>query len=110
MSGYILHVGISAICPHGGQVSEVSSNTRVSVSNQKIVTSADTFPIAGCAFNISGASHPCVTVKWIIPATRVKVGGQPVLLVNSTALCQAGDQAPQGPPSIISTQIRVRGT
>jgi hypothetical protein len=110
MSGYLLHVGISAICPHGGQVSEISSNVRVSISNQKVVTSADTFPIAGCAFNISGVPHPCVIVKWIVPASRVFVGAQPVLLSTSTGLCQAADQVPQGPPSILNTQLRVKGT
>lgn len=109
MPGPLLHVGMTAICPHGGQISAIPSNVRVTVSGQNVVTVADTFPIAGCTF-APAAPHPCVLTKWIVPATRVSVLGQPVLLDTSIGLCQAADQTPQGPPSVIATQLRVTGT
>jgi hypothetical protein len=110
MPGFILHVGASMICPHGGQISAISSNTRVSVSDQQVVTDADTFPIAGCVFSLPVGPHPCVIVKWIVSATRVFINGQPVLLSDSVGLSQSADQSPQGPPSVIMTQLRVKGT
>ena len=111
MTGLLLHVGMTAICPHGGQVSVVSTNTRVKVSGQFVVTMSDIFTITGCVFTIPpGVVHPCVLIKWIVPASRVTVMGQPVLLTDSTGLCQAPDQSPQGPPNIIVTQLTVTGT
>ncbi|MDD1751164.1 MAG: hypothetical protein LUO89_14980 [Methanothrix sp.] len=111
MSGFILHVGITAICPHAGQISVITTNSRVLVSGQPVATFADTYLVAGCAFTIPpGKPQPCVKVQWIIPATRVFVGGQPVILQSSTSLCQSAEQIPQGSPNILLTQLRVRGT
>lgn len=109
MPGLVLHVGATAICPHGGQVSAITSNARVSVSGQMVVTVVDTFLIAGCVFN-PGIPQPCITVKWVVPASRVFVNGQPVLLANSVGLCLNAEQAPQGPPTVIVSQLRVKGT
>ena len=66
------------MCPHGGQVSIVSSNTRVVAGGTPIATLADQFLIAGCAFTIPpGKPQPCVRVQWMTPATRVLINGQP---------------------------------
>jgi hypothetical protein len=110
MSGTLLHVGATALCPHGGPMSIISSNARVKVSSQPVATLSDTYTIAGCAFTVPGPKpQPCVTVQWLVPASRVRVGGQPVILQTSTGLCQSAEQIPQGPPNILVTQIRVRG-
>jgi uncharacterized Zn-binding protein involved in type VI secretion len=107
----LVAVGASAMCPHGGQVSIASSNTRVLLGGQPATTVADQFPIAGCPFTIpSGPPHPCVAVRWVVPATRVLINGQPAVLQTSAGLCQAADQVPQGPPTVIATQLRVTGT
>jgi len=111
MPGYLFHVGAQAMCPHGGQISTASSNTRVKVGGQFVATSADTCTIAGCPFTIpSGPPHPCVKVQWLVPAVRVKINHQAALLQTSTALCLAADQAPQGPPQVTVAQKRVKGT
>ncbi len=111
MPGFLLHVGATAICPHGGQVSIISSNTRVLVSSQPVATLNDTYLVAGCAFTVPpGKPQPCIKVQWLVPATRVKVGGQPVILQASTGLCQSPEQIPQGPPNVLVTQLRVKGT
>jgi hypothetical protein len=111
MPGFLYHVGAQAVCPHGGQASTISSNTRVLVSGRPIATLSDTTTVAGCVFTVPGPKpQPCVTVKWIVPATRVLVNGQPALLQTSTGICQSAEQIPQGPPTIVATQTRVIGS
>ena len=111
MVSSLLHVGAIILCPHGGQVSLMTSNSRVFVSRQPVVTQNDTSIIAGCTYAIPSYSpHPCVLVKWFIPATRVFMKSQPVILQNSVGMCQSADQSTQGPPNIVSLQCRVKGT
>ena len=111
MPGYLFHVGAQAMCPHGGQISTASSNTRVKVGGQMVATNADTSTIAGCPFTLpNGTPHPCVKVQWLVPATRVTINNNPALLQTSTALCLAADQVPQGAPQITVAQKRVKGT
>ena len=113
MPGFLFHVGASAICPHGGQITTIPSSPRVLVSGQPVATMGDTYIIAACPFLLPAATstpHPCVKVQWIVPAARVLVNGQPAILQNSTGLCLAADQLPQGAPTVITTQFRVKGT
>ena len=110
MPGFLFHVGAVAMCPHAGQVTTISTNTRVLVSGQPVATMADTFLIAGCPFILALLPHPCVKVQWLVPATRVLVNGQPAILQTSVGLCLAPDMAPQGPPVVAMTQVRVEGT
>ena len=110
MPGPLYHVTASAICPHGGQVNVISTNTRVLVSGLPVATMADTGVVAGCAFTVPpGKPQPCIKVQWLVPATRILVNGQPALLQTSSGLCLSPEQAPQGPPTIIATQTRVIG-
>jgi hypothetical protein len=69
----------------------------------------DSCVIAGCSFNIAGAPHPCVSVQWVITATRVKRAGAMALNASSVGLCLAADQTPQGSVIINSTQASVSG-
>ncbi len=101
---------VQYICPHGGQISPISSNIRATINGEQIVTATDNFLVTGCIFNISGVPHPCITTNWIVSATRVFINGQPAILNNSVGLCQSADQSPQGPPNIIASQVRVKGT
>jgi hypothetical protein len=112
MPGFLIHVGATTICPHGGQISIASTNTRVFVGSkqQPVAIQSDTFNVAGCAFTVpTGKPQPCVTVKWLVAATRIMVGGKLVVLQNSVGVCQSADQIPQGPPNVAMTQIRVKG-
>jgi uncharacterized Zn-binding protein involved in type VI secretion len=111
MPGFLLHVGATAICPHGGQVTIIPASPRVLVSGQPVATLADTTLVAGCAFTVPGPKpQPCVKVQWIAGAVRVLVGGQPALLQTSPGLCLSAEQIPQGPPTVVAGQIRVKGT
>lgn len=110
MPGFLVHVGATVACPHGGQVQVVSTNARVVVSGTPVATVADQYLVAGCAFTTPGGTfHPCVRVQWLVPAARVLVNGQPAVLQASTGLALAADQAPQGPPLVVATQPRVAG-
>jgi len=109
MGSPIFHVSAQAMCPHGGQVSTTPGSPRVKVGGQPVATTADTFMIAGCAFMVGTKPQPCVKVQWLVPAMRVKAGGQPVILQSSTGLCQSAEQIPAGPPSIVMTQLRATG-
>lgn len=73
-----------------------------------MATSADTFIVAGCTFQVSGVASPCLSVKWIVTDTRVKVGGTLTLSTASKGLCLNVGQAPQGPVNIVNTQTKVK--
>ncbi|MDB5127226.1 hypothetical protein [Mucilaginibacter sp.] len=106
MPGFLLHMGATVQCAHGGQAQPTVTSTRVTVSGQPIVTQAAPYTIAGCSFNVSGAPVPCVTAQWVTGATRVTSDGLPVLLLDSQAIC-----VPNGTPAlIVSTQTKVTGT
>jgi hypothetical protein len=106
MPGFLLHMGATVICAHGGQAQPTAPSPRVSVGGQPVVTMTAPYTIAGCPFNVSGAPVPCVTANWVVAATRVMAGGAPVLLQDSQAVC-----APNGTPlTIMGTQVRVKGT
>jgi hypothetical protein len=108
----LYHVGATAMCPHAGNISTVSSNVRVKVSGNAVATMADASMVAGCSFSVppTPKPQPCVKVQWLVPAVRVKVMGNQVLLKTSGGLCQSAEQIPQGPPNVVATQIRVKGT
>jgi hypothetical protein len=104
----LLTVASSMMCPHGGTVVATPGSTRAT-AGAPVLRVSDTFVIAGCTFNISGAPSPCVSVNWVQTATRVKHGGALVLNQASVGLCLAATQAPQGTVLINSTQSRVSG-
>lgn len=104
MPGFLVHVGATVMCSHGGQAQPTVPNPRVSVSGQPTVTIASPYVIAGCAFPPPPAANgPCVTAQWVAGSTRVTSNGQPLVVFSSQAIC-----APTGTPLIISvTQTRV---
>ena len=103
MPGFLLHQGATVLCAHGGQAQATVPNPRVKVAGQQTVQQANPWMVAGCPF-ATPAPQPCLTAQWTTAATRVKSGGQPLLLQDSQAIC-----APNGTPvNIVSTQTRVR--
>ena len=49
-----------------------------------------------------------MTVQWVVTDMRAKVNSTPTLSRSSVGLCLNALQAPQGPVSIVNTQIRVQ--
>jgi uncharacterized Zn-binding protein involved in type VI secretion len=108
MGAPLLHVGMTATCPHAmGQLTVLSANARVLVGGLPVATAADTGVIAGCAFAPGGKPQFCVKTQWLAPSTRVLVNGSPALTVPGPHLCLSADQIPAGPPVICSCQVRV---
>ena len=107
MPGFLLHVGATVLCAHGGQAQPTVPNPRVLVSGQPTVTMGPPYVVAGCALPPPPAANgPCVTAQFVTCAVRVFSNGQPLLLLDSQAIC-----APTGTPLLITvTQPRVTGT
>jgi hypothetical protein len=105
MPGFLLQVGATVMCMHGGQAQPTVPNPRVKVLQQPTVTIAGPYQIAGCTFPPPLAGNgPCVTAQFLSAAARVKSNLQPLLLFDSQAIC-----APTGTPlQITATQIRVK--
>lgn len=105
MPGFLLHVGATVICAHGGQAQPTAPNPRVLVGGQPTVTMSAPYTVAGCSLP-PNAGGPCVTAQWVTAATRVLSGGVPLLLQDSRSVC-----APTGTPlNVVVTQVRVKGT
>jgi len=107
MPGPILHLGATVLCSHAGQAQPVTPMPRVLVSGQPVVTIASPYVIAGCTMPPPPAGNgPCVTAQFVSAALRVTVLGQPVLLMDSQAVC-----VPTGTPLLPTvTQTRVIGS
>ncbi len=104
MAGFILHVGATVQCAHGGTATPLTPNTRVTVNNQPVVCMDSQYSVAGCSYPPPPtASGPCLTGQFMTSSTRVTAGGTPVLLLDSQATCM-----PTGTPlMIVSTQTKV---
>jgi len=97
------------MCPHGGTVNAISSNTKAKADGGYLLRSSDTFIIAGCPLNVAGAPHPCMQVQWVQTALKSKAIGDFTLTLDSVGLCVAADQAVQGTVLINTTQPKVSG-
>ena len=106
MPGYLLHVGATVLCAHGGQGQPTSPNPRVKVMGQPVATQLLPYAVSGCSNPLPPVNTgPCIIAQWVTAAARVKVMGQPVLLQDNQALC-----TPSGTPvTVAMTQVRVKG-
>lgn len=106
MPGFVLHLGATVMCAHGGQARPTAPNPRVLVGGQPVTTQPPPYIVVGCPFVPPSGNGPCVTAQWIVPATRVFAGGQPLLTDMSVAVC-----APTGTPlEVVVAQTRVTAT
>jgi hypothetical protein len=106
MSGFLVQVGATVLCAHGGQAQPTVPNPRVLLGGQPVTTQPTPWVVAGCPFVPPPGNGPCVSANWVVGALRVLAGGQPVLLQDSQAMC-----VPTGTPLTVAvTQVRVRGS
>jgi hypothetical protein len=106
MPGYLLQVGATLVCAHGGQAQPVATNPRVKVMGQPVVAQPIAYAITGCPNPPPPTgTGPCLTAQWVRGALRVRSMGQPLLLQDGQALC-----TPTGTPlTVVLTQTRVKG-
>lgn len=97
------------MCPHGGTVQIITSNTRTKAGGAYVARTSDTFIVAGCSFVMGSNPHPCTTVEWSTGAARVDAMSGDVVTRDNVGLCKAANGAVQGPVNIASTQPRVKG-
>jgi hypothetical protein len=97
------------MCPHGGTVQIVTTDSKVQAASGFVVRSSDTFTIVGCPFTVGTAYHPCATVEWVLPSLRSKAVGDSTLTEDSIGFCQAADEAVQGLVQIVLAEARVTG-
>ena len=92
------------MCSHAGQAQPTVPNPRVTVSGMPRVTLSAPYVVAGCTFPPPPAANgPCLTAQFVTSAVRVTSNGQPLLLLDSQAIC-----TPTGTPLIVAaTQTRV---
>jgi len=104
MPGLVLHLGATVICAHAGQATPTAPFPRVLVSGQPVTTLGAPYVVAGCAMPPPTAGNgPCITGQWLVGATRVLAGGQPVLITPAPSIC-----TPTGTPmTVLVTQTRV---
>ncbi len=101
MPGFLLHVGATVLCTHGGQAQPTVANAHVLVSGQPTLLLTAPYTVAGCTLP-SNAGGPCVTAQWVTGTTRVLSNGQPLLVQSGQAVC-----APTGTPLlVVMTQTR----
>lgn len=106
MPGFLLHQGATVLCAHAGQAQPTVPNPRVLVNGLPTVTLPTPYVVAGCAMPPPPSGNgPCVTAQFVSSATRVMSNGQPLLLLDSQAIC-----TPTGTPlMVLVTQVRVTG-
>lgn len=106
---FLLHLGATVICTHGGQANPTTTSTRVLLGGQPATTVSHSYTIAGCPFATpEPAPKPCLSVQWTTPATRVLIEGSPALLSTSAGIT-IGPMGVQGTPQATAQQARVRG-
>ena len=105
--GAFLTASTVLMCPHGGTVMVVTTNTQVMASGSPVLLSTDVFTVVGCSLSSSGTTPPCTTVEWLVPAMQNSVTQQFVLTTDSVGLC-IGSVAP-GPPIVTPVQTSVTG-
>ena len=81
MPGFVVHVGATVLCTHGGTATPTSPNPRVLVGGQPATTIAAPYTVAGCPFAPGGVASPCVAmmvfriVSFQTQTTSVAVSG-----------------------------------
>jgi hypothetical protein len=89
MPGPLLHQGAIVTCAHAGQAQPLVPNPRVLVNGMPTATIAGPWAIVGCPL-VPPAPGPCLTAQFVTSALRLTSTGQPLLLMDSQALCAPG--------------------
>ncbi len=86
MANAALHLGTTIVCAHGGVAFSHTSSHRVRINGQPAITVVDQLLISNC----TQATVPpleCLSGQFLTGASRVLIGGVPVVLSTSRLIC-----------------------
>ena len=87
MAGYVLHEGAVVFCKHPpGVATPDSTDTRVSVSGQKVMTVLRTYTVKNCLRNGTN-SPPCASGQWTKGAKHVTASGFALAIDSGQSVC-----------------------
>jgi len=107
MAAAVLQQGCVLMCPHGGQVVVIPSQSKVLLGGTPALLPNDAITVAGCPLVVGTKPQPCVTVTWSGAATRAAVDNQGPLLQTSVGLCKSAEGAVQGTVLVSGAQTKV---
>ena len=113
MPGFVVDIGATMTCPHGGKVTFIPAGPpAVLVNGRPAMTAADQITVVGCGL-AAGGNPPCVKVQWANLGLAL-LNGAPVLLQAppvppgpGSATC-LGSATP-APPILLAMQPAVAG-
>lgn len=105
MPGFVVTLGSTVHCAHGGKATPTVPQPRVRVMGAPVAVMGPPFVVAGCAFPPPPvANGPCVSANFVLAAMRVRAMGMPLILQDSVAVC-----TPTGAPLTVAfANARVR--
>ncbi len=99
---FLIQMGATVMCAHGGQAMAITPNPRVLLSGQPSLLISGQWVVAGCPL-VPPPLPPCITGQWLVGTVRVLSNGQPMVLQSGT-----GITLPNGTPMIpVVMQARV---
>lgn len=108
MTGDILTLQSTIMCPRGREATLITSNSRVSTTNSFWLLETDVHTVMGCPFTTPVPKYyPCIRIEWSAGSTKTTINGTPVLKRESTGLCYNAEGAPQGTAMVVNTQMKV---
>jgi hypothetical protein len=105
MGGFLIQMGATVLCSHGGQAMATVPNPRVTIEGQPTALLSGPWVVAGCPL-VPPPLPPCVSAQWVTGTTRVTSTGQPLVAASGQAVT-----VPNGTPLMpVVTQTRVTAT
>jgi hypothetical protein len=99
---FLMQLGATVICAHGGQATPTAPNPSVLLTGQPSVLLSAPWVVAGCPL-VPPPLPPCVTGQWILGTMRVTSNGQPLVVQSGV-----GITLPNGTPMTpVVMQMRV---
>jgi hypothetical protein len=106
----LLTTGSQVMCPHGGQATLGTSNTRVMADGAPVLLESDVHMITGCPFTIGPKYSPCVRVEWSAGTSMSNSDGTKFLNRSSIGKCLGAEGGTQGIAVVLQAQAKVAGT
>jgi len=107
---HLLTTASQVMCPHGGQATLLTSNTKVTADGSPVLLESDVHMIAGCSFTIGTKYSPCVRIEWSAGTSTSDSNGTNFLTQSSVGKCLGAEGGTQGMAMVVQTQMKAEGT